>query len=749
MLEGRLCELLAGPQYRPLKQHELAAALHLHRDEKQLLRWALRDLERQGRIVCLRKNRWALPSPVRQNRVLLRGLPTGGALAFPLEPPGEDYFIDRDSLAGAIDGDQALVEPLRKRMRREGEPGRTPARIIRVMPREGRPVAGTLMKGRGYWYIIPDQARIQSNVQVTGFSSAFGEPALHHKVVVHLDDWKGPASSLTGIAVEDLGPVDAAGVRLLSLMRNHGLDTRFESGVDHEARQRSPSLADHDLHGREDLRGWVTFTIDPEDARDFDDAISLRRLDDDSWEAGIHIADVAHFVSPGSEVDREARRRGNSVYLVGGFVPMLPPYLTSDICSLRPDVDRLTHTALLVLDTTGRVKSARTFRSVIHSAARLTYEQAQQFMDQGEAPGVPPAVQDVLRDMIPLARTVRRRRMQAGSIDLTMPEVKCDLDEMGRAVAFHRRGAPEAYHLIEEFMLLANVAVAESISTKKIPALYRIHEEPSEEQWAGMAHELGLLGLSRQPTDPASINEVCREVAGTPMEYPANLAILRSMKRALYADALIGHFGLGFPKYTHFTSPIRRYPDLVVHRILCALETGQPPPYSHPDMRAIAQHCSATERTADDAESESLQEQRIAYFAARVAAGELGPHKALITGVLSRGLLVELEESLQRGLIPLQSLPRDGYIVDQEQGQIRGQHTRATFRIGTRVEVELLRVDETRRLVDFRLLSVGTAPSFPKAKPAPGHAWPKGGKKKPGKRPGQKPGQHRRRQRMR
>lgn len=704
LIEGRLRELLAAPSYRPLRQHELAAALHLHRHEKPLLRRVLRDLERQGRLICLRKNRWALPSPVRQNRALLRGLLSGGALAFPLEPPGEEYFIERDALAGAIDGDRVLLEPMRRRGPVRGEAGRAPARVIRVLQRERRPLAGTLMKGRGYWYLIPDNPRISSNVTVTGFLRALGDPQTHHKMVVHLDDWKGPGGALTGQAVEDLGPVDAAGVALLSLMRNHGLDDRFEVQVSQEAKQHAPQVDPQALQGREDLRAWITFTIDPDDARDFDDAISLRRRDDGNWEAGIHIADVAHFVPIDSEIDREARRRGNSVYLVGGFVPMLPPYLTSDVCSLRPQVDRLTHSVVLTLDAQGRVQDRRTFRSVIHSCARLDYDQVQRFMDSGDASHIPEPVQAVLRDMIPLARVVRQRRMQAGSIDLAMPEVKCELNTEGRAVGFHRRGAPEAYHLIEEFMLLANVAVAEIISQRRVPALYRIHEPPAEDQWARMAQDLEQLGWAREPANPADINALCREVASTAMEYPVNLAILRNLKRALYSDTLIEHFGLGFPKYTHFTSPIRRYPDLVIHRILNALEQNQRAPYSHESMRAIAQHCSATERMADDAESESLQEQRISYYASQLAEGHRGPHPALITGVVSRGLLVELCDSMQRGLIPLTALPQDWYEVDARMGRVKGRHQRDAFRVGTLVSVELLRVDEGRRLVDFKLL---------------------------------------------
>lgn len=674
------------------------------------MRRALRDLERQGRVVCLRKNRWALPAPSRLQRALLKGLVAGGARAVPLEPEGEEYYVDRDALAGAVDGDQVLVEPLRRRRGQNDGSERSRARVVRVLERAGRTVPGTLCKGHGYWYIIPDNPRITTNVTIVGWSRELPPPTLHHIVVVRLDDWKGPGSALSGTAVEDLGASDAAGVGLLSLMRNRGLEARFESGVDHEARQRPAHLNEDDLHGREDLRNGVTFTIDPADARDFDDAISLRRLGDDRWEAGIHIADVAYFVPPNSEVDREARRRGNSVYLVGGFVPMLPPYLTSDVCSLRPGVDRLTHSVVLNLDDHGRVLSKRTTRSVIHSQARLTYDQVQAFMDHGTAEAVmTEQVQAALRDIIPLARRLRTRRMKAGSIDLAMPEVTCDLDAEGKATGFHRRGSPEAYHLIEEFMLLANVAVAEILTEQRVPALYRIHEAPSDEQWAKMAEDLAQLGLARAPTDPASINQLCREVAGTPMEYPVNLAVLRNLKRALYSAQRVEHFGLGFSHYTHFTSPIRRYPDLVVHRILCAVEERRRSSLGHQDLQALAQHCSITERNADEAENESLQEQRITYYAARWEAGDETVYDALITGVVARGLLVELEDSLQRGLIPLSSLPDDFYIVEATLGRIRGRKTRTTYRVGNRVKVTLLKVDAQRRLVDFRMAG-GVAP---------------------------------------
>lgn len=702
-LQQRLIDFVSAPRYQPLKQHELAHGMHLKGSERPKLRHLLRRLEREGKLVCLRKNRWALPPTDRFVQARLSVLPSGVAIATATEPPKREFFIGRDALAGALHGDVAQLH-LTGRSRRP--PGaaqeREEARVVRVVERGTRSVVGLLQRSRLYWYVIPDNPRMGRNVHVRDIAPSV-KATEGHKVVVELDGWEGPDAAPKGVLAEDLGPADARGVDLLSVMRDHQLDERFEEEIEQDVRRRSPTLAPEDLAGREDLRGLLTFTIDPEDARDFDDAVSLTRDADGHWEVGVHIADVAHFVKPGSPVDREARHRGNSVYLVGGFVPMLPPYLTSDICSLRPHVDRLTHSVLLALDAHGRVLQSRSFPSVIHSAARLDYDQVQRCFDSGEAGAIPHAVLPALNDMRELARILRRRRMAAGSIDLSMPEVKCVLDDQLRPVELKRRGAPEAYHLIEELMLLANVAVAERLAARRVPAVYRIHEEPSDEQWAKMAMDLDLLGIRRRPRDRAEINAICHEVAGTPMEYSVNLAILRNLKRALYSDELVEHFGLGFPKYTHFTSPIRRYPDLVVHRLLRAVENGSSPPHTHDDVRRMARHCSETERNADAAEEESLTIKRIEYFAGRLAAGETGPHRALVTSVIPRGLIVELVDSLQRGLVPLAGLGDDFFEAQPDRGLVRGRRRGGTIRVGELLDVELARVDATRRLVDFRL----------------------------------------------
>ena len=646
--EQQILDWLARPDYQPLKQHELARVLAV--ENRLRFRHVLYALERAGRIVCLRKNRWALPPPAKQR------------------PAGAQAPRAAEALQSSV-------------------------------------AVGILMRDPQHWYVLPDNPRrLRHNIRVREFAPSI-QPTGGHKVVVRLDAGTQLAGPFSGMVIEDLGRADAPGVDVLSIIRGREFATDFPLAVRRPAAPPTqpppPALR---ANGRHDLRDLITFTIDPDDAKDFDDAISLVALPGDRWQLGVHIADVAHYVTMDSPIDREARTRGNTIYLVDRAISMLPQHLTSDVCSLVPHQDRLTHTALLIFNRQLHLEAAETFPSVICSAARLTYAQAEAvFAGKGALTGIPDAVCETLSQLRPLARKWRTRRLAAGALNLAVPEVKCILDEHGHVSEIRPRGDDEAYQLIEECMLLANVAVAERLRAAGGPALYRIHDEPDEEQWEQMRMDLQAVGVPVVPATPADLNKLLLRLAGKPLAPTLNLMVVRNLKRAIYSAELRPHFGLAFPRYTHFTSPIRRYPDLVIHRLLTAVERGEPPPYSKSALARLATHCSATERAADEAENESVEVKRVAFYQEKLRRGDVGPFAGVVTGLLNRGVLVELRDSLQRGLLPFAALKSDYYVLNPTRTQARGKRRRMAWRIGQPVEVLLARVDTANRWLDFAL----------------------------------------------
>ncbi len=466
-----------------------------------------------------------------------------------------------------------------------------------------------------------------------------------------------------------------------------------------------PDLARHgaDPRGRVDLRNQLVMTIDPATAHDYDDAVSIEPLPGKRWKLGVHIADVAAYVEPGSEIDREAIRRGNSTYLVDRVVRMLPQDLTVRVCSLQANEDHLAHTVEIVFDEHGTILESKTFRSIIRSKACLSYEKVQSFFETGRLDGASQEIRTALTALRKLARKIRALRFQNGALDFALPEVKCQLDAQGQPVGFTRRGATEAYNLIEEFMLAANQTVARKVFDARVPGIYRVHDEPSEEQWARMADELRALGHRTPPEDAKALNRIARSVLGKPDQYMVTLTLLRSMKRAVYEAESQPHFGLGFTHYAHFTSPIRRYPDLILHRILIGIEEGRKTPaYSAAEIEKLAIHCSGTERESAELESQSIQIKRIRYFADRLAKGEIGPFQGTIVSLNPKGLIVELVDSLQQGMLPYYALGKERYFLAND-GHSAAANQGAAYRLGQSIEVGLAAVDEHLKRVDFFL----------------------------------------------
>ncbi|MEI7850967.1 MAG: ribonuclease R [Kiritimatiellales bacterium] len=724
-LEQRILAVLNKPKYQPLTRPDLAKSLRLHETERNKLRQTLIDLQKQGKVVCLRKNRWA-PAGGKNAQQLITGSVRVMEKGFGLFAPddgSEEIYIASDDLKCALHEDRVSVELFQKSAsdRRGGGGGRggpnvprfgnRDGRVVEILERKNTEVVGLLRRTPYYATVTPDNLRLVHDIRIAEWESGLEQTPAEHKVVIHLDDWTDPFKPLTGVVIEDLGHRDDPNVQMQCILRTHGFQQNFSEEVLAEAARMPHELRPEDYNNRTDLRKRLTFTIDPETARDFDDAVSIERASK-GWKLSVHIADVAHFVQRGSVLDKEALHRGNSIYLVDRVVMMLPTELTTRICSLNPHVDRLAHTVEILLDHEGQMLDAKSCRSIIHSDARLTYEQVQSLFDGNPDHGIPSKVAEAINVLRPLARAARARRTANGSLEINTPQIKCLLDKDGKVSSIKKGEAKEAYQFIEECMLLANVAVARMLKEAQWPAIHRIHEEPDEDQWAQMGAELQALGINATPMTRSDINRVMEKIEGTPLEYTGSLAVLRNLKRAGYSAEAKGHFGLAFEDYVHFTSPIRRYPDLVIHRLLGALEEKKPSPYRSKDIESIAAQCTRTETEADQAEKESIELRRVEYYNNLLHKGETGPYSGCIIRILNKGFIVELTDTIQRGLVPFASITDDRYDVNGAKTRATGQRTRRMFKIGDVVDVELVKVDLAHKFIDFNLEGQKKATAF-------------------------------------
>ena len=701
--EDRLLKLLSSPGYRPMKRHELARAMRLESKERRAeLRRALHALEKKGKVVCLRKNRWALAK--RGGRVVgtIRMMPKGGAIFVPdAEGADEMYVSDRD--AGiALPDDRVEVEALSaagRPARNASRHARGEGRVVRVLERANPETVGLLCRMPYYDYVVADAPGFRHEVRV---ANAKEIPA-GHKVVVRLDEWNDPFRPLAGEVIEDLGPADAPGVDVDGLLAGAGVKEKFPEEVLEEAKAISGHVGPERMTDRRDLREGVVFTIDPETARDYDDALSIEPHPSGGWRLGVHIADVSTYVRPGTKLDAEAFRRGNSIYLVDRAVMMLPKELTTRICSLNPNNDHLAHTIELHVSEDGEWLGYDSYPSVIRSAARLTYAQVQRFIEgDSEQAEIPRPVRERLSRLCPLTRRLRERRIAEGSLEINTPEIDIRLDDRGRVARMKPRSeAKDAYNVVEECMLLANRAVAEKLLKAEIPTIFRGHGEPDEEQWGSMGMELQALGIPVLPHSREEINQAVRLAKGTPMEYVANLAVLRNFKRAEYVVERMEHFGLAFADYTHFTSPIRRYADLVVHRLLKAVERGDSPGYAKAELASIVLHCNETERQADELERKSIEGKRMEHYAGVLKEAPDTRFKGYVVSVKGKGFIVELPDSLQRGMVPFSSVVSDWLEADETGTRVVTRSGKVRFRVGDEVEVALAKVDEARGFVDF------------------------------------------------
>lgn len=703
--ERQIIKFMKQPDYQPMRRVDLAKNLKVLPEHRFEFRQALKSLEHDTKIVKLRGNRFAIAA-FETIRVTISFSPDGFAIA--TSGDGEEFYIAKEAAGCALHRDVVEIEVLEgspslpahkkhvAKLRREG-------RVRRVVERNTTEVIGLIKHTPYYSYVIPDNLKIQQDVRINQQENL---PEEDHKVVVKLDPWDDPLRPLSGNLTEDIGHRDAPGVSMQCIIRSHGYQQTFPENVMHEVEQVIKKHETIEVGGRRDLRDEMIFTIDPESARDFDDAVAVKKHESGGWTLSVHIADVAEFVEPGSKIDLEARSRGNSVYLVDRVIMMLPKELTAELCSLKPIQDSYAHSVDIHLNDLCEVIDYESYLSVIHSKARLSYTQVQKWFDQEEDHQLPDFVIEPLGIMRDLAQRLRKKRFENGSVEVVTPQVNCILGEDGNVVDIQQSAAKEAYALIEEFMLLANISIADLILKSQKPSVYRIHEEPDPEQWENMATQLRSLGFPEVPMTRGDINRLMAGIPDGPMKFAATLAVLRNFKRALYASESSPHFGLAFDNYTHFTSPIRRYADLLVHRVLRSIEDDKKAPYSKRQLTDVCEHICQAEMQADEAEKESVDLKRVEYYRDQLQKGEIGPHDATVIKLLNRGLIVEMNSSLQRGLVAFADLHGDFYKINEERTRVSGERHGGGWTLGDQVSVEIVKVDTARRLVDFRLTGV-------------------------------------------
>jgi ribonuclease R len=708
-IREQVLALLATKDYRPSNKIEIARKLGLTGTERIALRKSLRELEHAGEIARIRKNRYVLPAEADLVAGKLSIHPAGYGFLTP-ETSGEpDVFIAAENIGTAMHGDR-VVARISRDVPHDRIKGRREGRVIRILERAHDTIVGTLQRSRNFHYVVPDDPRFVHDVYVRPVAAVSDRRAatVGDKVVVRLEPWESRHVNPEGEIIEVLGPASAPGIDMLSIIRKYHLPTEFPKNVLDQAERISEKIDPRQLEAREDLRNEFIVTIDPDDARDFDDAIHVEKLPNGAWRLGVHIADVAAYVEPESALDREARRRGNSVYLPDRVIPMLPEKLSNGVCSLKPGVDRLTHSVFVHFDRHGVTKSARFARTVIRSAHRLTYKQAYAILTS------PPDGQlgERLHLAWELAALLRRKRFEHGALNLDFPEVKVWLDKKGYPVKLERVENDESHQLVEEFMLIANEAVARELKKRAIPTIYRVHENPDPEKLA--EYREFVLSFNYRVGDlthRAELQRLLESIHGKPEEQALKVALLKSLKRAVYSSQPLGHYGLAKANYLHFTSPIRRYADLVVHRALGSVGAPRRPDAGarrsyHPDMGEItsgAEHLSTTERTAADAENDAAQMKKLEFFQRQLDDRNPQIFRAAIVDVRNYGLMVELPDALITGLVHVSSLTDDFYLFEPARRQLIGRRSRKRFSVGDELSVFVARVDAFKRQIDFAI----------------------------------------------
>lgn len=706
-------DLNSEHSFRPFDVHDHFGV----QDKKvrQLFNEIIHELEESGRLVYHSNGSYSAgPNKIAKSGFTGRVDRVNKGFAFIIiDGREDDIYVEADLLNGAWDGDTVTIQPLTKNTRgsksSRGDAGRnrTEGRVTEIVERSSADIVGIIEINPRFAVVQPDNKKLFDPIYIE--PSEIKEAKNGDKVIVKVTQWPTRRSQAEGEIVQVLGEAGNNDVEMHAILAEFGLPYEFPEIVEAEAQKIADKISKKDITGRRDMRKVLTFTIDPVDAKDFDDALSIRHLEEGNVEIGVHIADVSHYVLPGTELEKEAYRRATSVYLVDRTVPMLPEKLSNNLCSLRPNEDRLAFSAIFEISPKGKILKEWFGRTVIHSDRRFSYEEAQQVLDTGEGdfPGE-------LKTMNTLAKVFRKERFKNGSINFETPEVRFRLDENGKPLGVYQKERHDSNKLIEEFMLLANKRVAEYVYSLsqgdvKNTMVYRVHEAPDPDRLKTFATFVGKMGYKMEVDEEdkiaKSMNSMLAKVEGKPEQNLIESLAVRTMAKARYTVEDLGHFGLAFKRYSHFTSPIRRYPDVMAHRLLQDYINGAKPA-DRETLEAASKHSSERERLAAEAERASIKYKQVEFMSMmdkdRVFDG-------IVTGVTEFGIFVEITETASEGLIRMTDLGDDYYELEKENFRIVGQRTKKIYTFGDAVKVQVKETNLARRSMDLYL--AGTTPS--------------------------------------
>ena len=697
-------QFMQDDRYVPMKQKEIAVVLGVPREDREELKEVLKALEAEGKITVSKRGKYSISREKRLTGLFRANLKGFGFVT--VDGEESDIYIGADQTAGAMDGDTVEIALLKT----EGG-GHREGKVIKILERGIHKVVGLyqVSAGKKYGFVLPDNPKLFKDVFIPEERSMGAVDG--HKVVAELTSYGDQKKKPEGRIVEIIGHVNDPGTDILSIVKGFDLPMEFPEKVLNQAVRVAKPVSEADMNGRKDLRDWQMVTIDGEDAKDLDDAVSVV-MEGEDYILGVHIADVTNYVQENSALDREAYERGTSVYLVDRVIPMLPHTLSNGICSLNAGEDRLALSCIMRIDPSGRVTDHEIAETVIHVDQRMTYTSVNKILEDEDA-----GEMEKYRDLVPmfqrmgeLSSLIRSRRHQRGSIDFDFPETKVILDEQGKPLELKPYERNRATRLIEDFMLLANETVAEEYYWQELPFLYRTHEAPDDEKIRALATFINNFGYSMHigtgEVRPKEIQKLLAKVEGSPQEPLISRLALRSMKQARYTAENTGHFGLAAKYYTHFTSPIRRYPDLQIHRIIKDNLRGRMDDKKIEHYQSIlpeaAKHSSEMERRADEAERETIKLKKVEYMQERLG----NVYEGVISSITRWGMYVELPDTVE-GLVHVVNMKDDHYEYDESRYEMVGTHTGKRYKLGQQIKVKVTGADRLQRTIDFEIWEEG------------------------------------------